>query len=123
MGALAGPSALRGFNRLPTMNVQLVHGREDIFFGFIFDVEAFRKLPGAAVRIYSCEAVGGYVDSSGAFVPLGARWNGAAWHAQPAPNPARASTNYLGGVSCPAPSDCTAAGQGNGSGTPITLGG
>jgi pimeloyl-ACP methyl ester carboxylesterase len=33
------------FNRLPAMNVQLVHGREDVFFGFIFDVEAFKKLP------------------------------------------------------------------------------
>ena len=40
------------FNRLPTMNVQLVHRREDIFFGFIFDVEAFKKLPGSAVRVY-----------------------------------------------------------------------
>ena len=40
------------FNRLPTMNVQLVHGREDVFFGFIFDVEAFKKLPGNAVRVY-----------------------------------------------------------------------
>ena len=40
------------FNRLPTMNDQLVHGREDIFFGFIFDVEAFKKLPGSAVRVY-----------------------------------------------------------------------
>ena len=52
------PSALNGhlfhltFNRLPTMNVQLVHGREDVFFGFIFDVEAFKKLPGDAVRVY-----------------------------------------------------------------------
>jgi pimeloyl-ACP methyl ester carboxylesterase len=34
------------------MNVQLVHGREDVFFGFIFDVEAFKKLPGDAVRVY-----------------------------------------------------------------------
>jgi len=40
------------FNRLPAMNVQLVHGREDVFFGFIFDVEAFKKLPGDAVRVY-----------------------------------------------------------------------
>jgi pimeloyl-ACP methyl ester carboxylesterase len=52
------PSALNGhlfhltFNRLPAMNVQLVHGREDVFFGFIFDVEAFKKLPGEAVRVY-----------------------------------------------------------------------
>jgi pimeloyl-ACP methyl ester carboxylesterase len=35
-----------------TLNVQLVNGREDIFFGFIFDVEAFKKLPGSAVRVY-----------------------------------------------------------------------
>jgi len=40
------------FNRLPTMNDQLVHGREDIFFGFIFDVEAFNKLPGDTVGVY-----------------------------------------------------------------------
>jgi hypothetical protein len=55
-------------------------------------------------------------------VPLGARWNDTAWHAQPAPNPARASTNYLSGVSCPSASDCTAVGQGNGDGTPFPLG-
>jgi hypothetical protein len=77
---------------------------------------------GVSCAASSCEAVGGYVDSSGAFVPLGARWNGAAWHAQPVPNPARASTNYLSGVSCPSASDCTAAGQGNGDGTPFPLG-
>jgi pimeloyl-ACP methyl ester carboxylesterase len=41
------------FNRLPTMNVQLVHGREDIFFGFIFDVEASKKPPADGVRVYS----------------------------------------------------------------------
>jgi hypothetical protein len=70
----------------------------------------------------SCEAAGGYADSSGAFVTLGEGWNGTAWHAQPTPNPAQASGNSLGGVSCPSPSDCTAVGLGNGAGTPITLG-
>jgi pimeloyl-ACP methyl ester carboxylesterase len=41
------------FNHLPTMNEQLVTGREEIFFGFIFDVEAGTiKLPGYAVRVY-----------------------------------------------------------------------
>src|SRR5262249_56151747 len=69
-----------------------------------------------------CAAVGGYFGGSGGFVPLGARWNGAAWHAQPVPNPAGASANYLSGVSCPSPSDCTAVGQGNGDGTPFPLG-
>jgi hypothetical protein len=66
--------------------------------------------------------VGIYFDSSGAIVPLGERWNGTAWHAQPTPNPARASTNGLNGVSCPSSSDCTAVGLGNGDGTPFTLG-
>jgi hypothetical protein len=82
----------------------------------------FGLLFGVSCAVSSCEAVGGYADSSGAFVPLGARWNGMAWRAQPAPNPARASTSFLGGVSCPAPSECTAAGVGNGDGTPFPLG-
>jgi len=84
----------------------------------------FAQLNSVSCAVSSCEAVGGYLDSSGAFVPLGEGWNGAAWHAQPAPNPGRASINYLQGVSCPSPSDCTAVGLGNGfgAGTPITLG-
>jgi len=82
----------------------------------------FAVLLGVSCAASSCEAVGGYTNSSGAFVPLGERWNGAAWHAQPMPNPARASTNFLSGVSCPSASDCTAAGQGNGDGTPFALG-
>jgi hypothetical protein len=82
----------------------------------------FALLVSVSCAVSSCEAVGIYQDSSGAFVPLGEGWNGAAWRAQPVPNPARASGNGLSGVSCPSPSDCTAAGQGNGSGTPITLG-
>jgi len=82
----------------------------------------FAQLFGISCAASSCEAVGGYFNSSGAFVPLGERWNGTAWHAQPVPNPARASTNILFGVSCPSPSDCTAVGQGNGDGTPFALG-
>jgi len=53
---------------------------------------------------------------------LGEGWNGAAWHAQPVPNPARAITNFLNGVSCPSSSDCTAAGNGNADGTAVSLG-
>jgi hypothetical protein len=70
----------------------------------------------------SCEAVGEYNDSSGATVTLGERWNGSTWHAQSTPNPAKASGNSLSGVSCPAASDCTAVGVGNGAGTPVTVG-
>src|SRR5215469_18199205 len=40
------------FNKLSTMNVQLVHGREDIFFGFIFATDAFNQLPSCAVHVY-----------------------------------------------------------------------
>jgi pimeloyl-ACP methyl ester carboxylesterase len=55
------------FNRLPTMNVQLVHGREDLFFGFVFDVEAFRKLPGQAVRVYIDDLADSPASLSGSF--------------------------------------------------------
>jgi pimeloyl-ACP methyl ester carboxylesterase len=55
------------FNRLPTMNIQLVHGREDIFFGFVFDVEAFKKLPGQAVRVYIDDLAGSLASLSGSF--------------------------------------------------------
>ena len=81
----------------------------------------FAQLFGVSCAASSCEAVGIHQDSSGALVTLAERWNGRAWHAQPAPNPARATTNYLSGVSCPSSSDCTAVGQGNGDGTPMTL--
>jgi pimeloyl-ACP methyl ester carboxylesterase len=41
------------FNHLPTMNDELVRGREDIFFGFEFDIQAgTTKLPGDVVRYY-----------------------------------------------------------------------
>jgi pimeloyl-ACP methyl ester carboxylesterase len=55
------------FNRLPTMNVELVRGREDIFFGFIFDVEAFKKLPGHAVRVYIDNLADSLASLSGSF--------------------------------------------------------
>jgi pimeloyl-ACP methyl ester carboxylesterase len=41
------------FNHLPTMNDQLIKGREDIYFGFEFDIQAGTdKLPGDLVRYY-----------------------------------------------------------------------
>lgn len=41
------------FNKLPTMNEQLVQGREDIYFGYEFAIHAGTKqLPGYAVRYY-----------------------------------------------------------------------
>lgn len=49
------------------MNTQLVHGREDIFFGFVFDVEAFKKLPGQAVRVYIDDLANSLASLSGSF--------------------------------------------------------
>lgn len=40
------------FNRLAELNEQLVRGREDIFFGYEFDINAVKKLPDHAVRHY-----------------------------------------------------------------------
>jgi pimeloyl-ACP methyl ester carboxylesterase len=41
------------FNRLEGLNEQLVRGREDLFFSFVFDAEATKKLPAYAVRYYT----------------------------------------------------------------------
>ena len=41
------------FNHLPAVNDQLIRGREDIYFGFEFDIQAGTdKLPGDLVRYY-----------------------------------------------------------------------
>jgi pimeloyl-ACP methyl ester carboxylesterase len=53
------------FNKLPTMNVQLVQGREDIFFGFVFATDAFNQLPGSAVRVYVDELASSLASLSG----------------------------------------------------------
>jgi hypothetical protein len=81
----------------------------------------FAQLYYVSCAASSCEAAGGYVNSSGAYIPLNERWDGTAWQAQPTPDPARASTNGLSGVSCASASDCTAVGVGNGDGTPFAL--
>ncbi|WBB70101.1 alpha/beta hydrolase [Micromonospora sp. WMMD812] len=41
-----------GFNRLTEVNELLVRGREDIFFGYEFEINAKKKLPDHAVRYY-----------------------------------------------------------------------
>ena len=53
------------FHKLPTMNVQLVHGREDIFFGFVFATDAFKTLPHDAVRVYIDELAASLASLSG----------------------------------------------------------
>jgi pimeloyl-ACP methyl ester carboxylesterase len=55
---LFGPKSLNdrawhiGFNRLTELNELLVRGREDIYFGFEFDIQAAKKLPDYAVKYY-----------------------------------------------------------------------
>jgi pimeloyl-ACP methyl ester carboxylesterase len=54
---LPGPAVPRlwhlTFNRLDGFNEQLVRGREDLFYGYIFAANASIKLPDYAVRYYS----------------------------------------------------------------------
>jgi hypothetical protein len=59
----------------------------------------------------SCTAVGTYVKASGATVTLAEHWNGSTWRIQPTPNPRGAVVSSLFGVSCTAPSACTAVGN------------
>jgi pimeloyl-ACP methyl ester carboxylesterase len=55
------------FNRLDGLNEQLVRGREDLFFGFIFDAEATIKLPAYAVRYYADGFASSRAALSGSF--------------------------------------------------------
>jgi pimeloyl-ACP methyl ester carboxylesterase len=50
------------FNQLAELNEQLVQGREDIFFGFEFDIFAAKKLPADVIRYY----VNGFASSRAA---------------------------------------------------------
>ena len=55
------------FNRLDGFNEQLVRGREDLFFSYIFDAEATIKLPGYAVRYYANGFASSRAALSGSF--------------------------------------------------------
>jgi hypothetical protein len=70
----------------------------------------------------SCTAVGFFNNVPGIDVTLAERWNGTRWAIQPTPNPAGATSNSLGAVSCPSTTRCTAVGGfTNGAGTGVTL--
>src|SRR5215470_8213458 len=58
----------------------------------------------------ACTAAGQSINSSGTFQTLVERWNGTNWTIQHTPNPTGAASSVLGGVSCTAPSACTATG-------------
>src|SRR5262249_59492360 len=55
-------------------------------------------------------AAGQSTNSSCTSQPLVERWNGTNWTIQHTPNPTGAASSVLGGVSCTAPSACTATG-------------
>ena len=55
------------FNRLDGLNEQLVRGREDLFFSFIFDAEATNKLPEYAIRYYAKGFASSRAALSGSF--------------------------------------------------------
>jgi len=57
-----------------------------------------------------CEAVGTYINGSGAEVPLAEAWNGMVWTVQTTPSPSDATDSYLSGVSCTAAAACEAVG-------------
>jgi hypothetical protein len=70
----------------------------------------------------SCTAVGFFNNVPGFDVVLAERWDGTAWMVQRTPNPAGATGNSLGGVSCPSPSACIAVGSyTNRAGSVLTL--
>lgn len=98
--------------------------------GDAWRIEAASNPPGAQGAVLSgvacststaCTAIGGYADSSGAFVTLAEGWNGHVWQVQSTPNPSWAQENVLFGVACPSSSRCTAVGQANGAGTPEAM--
>ncbi|MBV8430865.1 MAG: hypothetical protein JO244_06875 [Solirubrobacterales bacterium] len=58
----------------------------------------------------SCTAVGSYEDSSGNQDALAEAWDGHRWSIEPIAGPGGAVAARLTGVSCPAPTACTAVG-------------
>ncbi|MGZ4176972.1 MAG: hypothetical protein ACXVUX_12225 [Solirubrobacteraceae bacterium] len=59
----------------------------------------------------ACTAVGYAVNAAGVPAPLVERWNGNRWTIQRSVVPARATSTFLFGVSCPAARSCTAVGS------------
>lgn len=69
-----------------------------------------------------CIAVGSYDTFRGVPVPLVDSWDGANWSFVSLAAPIGATSSDLGGVSCPAPTACTAVGDyHNGAGSVLTL--
>jgi hypothetical protein len=65
----------------------------------------------ACVTEDACIAVGGYIDSSGAQLPLAETWDGEAWKMQRIPNPTGSTSTYLLAVACTSARHCLAVGS------------
>lgn len=65
----------------------------------------------ACTSTSACRAVGFYISASNDQVPLTESWNGSTWSITPSPSPNGAEDAVLLGVSCTAPSACTAVGH------------
>jgi hypothetical protein len=61
--------------------------------------------------VKSCVAVGLYLDSGGAGVPLAETWNGKTWTATSVPAAGKGKASLFSEVSCPAAGGCAAVGQ------------
>ncbi|HMD94032.1 MAG TPA: hypothetical protein VKG80_15490 [Trebonia sp.] len=59
----------------------------------------------------ACVAVGLYLDSAGAGIPLAETWNGRTWTPRTLPTPARGTGVILNGVSCVSARRCVAVGE------------
>jgi hypothetical protein len=64
----------------------------------------------SCISATDCVAVGYWIESTGPHLTLAEHWDGTAWTIEPTPNPSAAVVSYLSGVSCTAPTSCTAVG-------------
>jgi hypothetical protein len=83
---------------------------------------SYNSLAGVSCTPAACTAVGYYRDSSDTHLALAAVSAGRGWTVQPVPSPPGAVPSVLVGVSCGAPTACTAVGfADNSPGTSVTL--
>ncbi|MDQ1476497.1 MAG: hypothetical protein QOE62_1726, partial [Actinomycetota bacterium] len=71
--------------------------------------------------VTSCVAVGGDHGSSGQYETLVKVFSGTTWSIAPSPNPTGATDAFLRAVSCPATTNCFAAGDFDKMSAPRTL--
>ena len=75
----------------------------------------------SCMSLSACTAVGDAVTASGQQVALAERWNGRRWELQRMPSPVGTAEIFLTGVSCVAPTMCTAVGYDRSGGRTTTI--